>query len=1024
MNFSEVFIRKPIATTLIMIALLLAGLFCYKQLPVSALPDVDYPTIQVTAQFPGASPQTVEKLITSPLEKQLGQMAGIEQMISNSMAGASVITLKFGLDIEMSVAEQEVQAALNAASNSIPDELPMPPVYNKVNPADTPVLTIAITSETLPLHEVRDLVETRILQDISQISGVGLVNISGGQKPAFRIQVNPNALASSGLTFSDLRSAIAQANINTPLGTLNGEQKSTTIHAQSQLQTVEDYENLIIAFQNNAPLRLKQVAKVVRDAENIYQSAWINDKQGILLNVQRQPSANVIEVVDEIYKILPDLRASLPQSIDLEIVGDRTESIRLSIDHVKNELLLSVLLVVLVTFVFLRSLTATFIPSVVVPLSLVGTFVVMYFLGYSLNNLTLMALTIATGFVVDDAIVMIENIARHVENGETPFNAALKGSKEIGFTLISLTFSLIAVLIPLLFMGDILGRLFSEFAVSLAVAIVISLLISLTLTPMMCARLLNSKNNLSESKQYRGFHGLTTKIIDWIIDLYARALEVVLRNQFITLVIAILTLLITIFLYLYIPKGFFPEQDTGLIQIVSLADQSSSFEKTSQTQRELMIDIKANPNVQSVTSYVGVDSTNSTINKTRMQVVLKPHSERSSVDTILGELNEIAQKHPGLKTYVLPSQDLALDTAISQSRYQLTLSSIDKEELSEWITPFMDKLSSIDGVKDVVNNLQTNGLEARVVVNRDLASRMGITIGQIDEALYDAFGQRLISTVFTQANQYRIVLEIDPNLSKSPSDLSNIYLKSNISGNLVRLTDIANIEIGTTSLEVQRVDQFPSTLISFNLKDGFALSDIIPQVTEIPSQINMPESVYLDLQGSTAAYTSSQANTLWLLLAAIFVMYIVLGVLYESFIHPITILSTLPSATIGALLALIFVDMELDMVGIIGIILLIGIVKKNAIMVIDFALIAEREQGLSPRDAVRQAALIRFRPIFMTTLAALFAAIPLMLSTGVGAELRTPLGLTMVGGLMLSQILTLFTTPVIYLYFDRLTKRS
>ncbi|ASY37854.1 efflux RND transporter permease subunit [Taylorella equigenitalis] len=1022
MNFSEGFIKKPIATTLIMIALLIAGLFTYKNLPISALPDVDYPTIQVTTEFPGASPKIIEKLITSPLEKQLGQMSGLEQMISTSSAGVSLITLRFALNVEMSVAEQEVQAALNTASNSIPSELPSPPVYNKVNPADTPVITLAITSDTLPLHEVRDLVETRILQDLSQISGVGLVNVAGGQKPAYRIQVNPVLLANSGLTFADLRSAISQANINAPLGTLNGEQKSTVIHAQSQLQSVEDYENLIISFQNNSPLRLGQVAKVVRDAQNLYQSAWINNKQAILLNIQRQPSANVIDVVDEIYKVLPDLRASLPQTIDIQVVGDRTESIRLSIDNVKNELLLSIALVVIVTFIFLRSITATLIPSIVVPLSIIGTFIVMFFLGYSINNLTLMALTIATGFVVDDAIVMIENIARHVEEGDSPLNAALKGSKEIGFTLISLTFSLIAVLIPLLFMGDILGRLFSEFAITLAVAILISLFISLTLTPMMCARLLNDKNNIADTKQYKGFHGVTSKYIDGIISLYSKALDVVLRNQFITLLIALSTLGLTVFLYIYIPKGFFPEQDTGEIQIITTSDQSSSFIKMTRDINSLIDDLLKNPNVKSITSYVGVDNSNTSMNKARMQVSLKPHTQRGDLPAIIENLKTTTNQHPLLESFILPNQDLALDAVISQSRYQLTLSSIDAEELNKWISPFKNKLKDISGVRDVVDNLQNNGLELFIKINRDLASKMGISISQIDEALYNAYGQRLISTVFTQSNQYRVVIEIDPKFSTSPQDLKNIFIKSQTSGSLLKLTDLADIQMGKTTLEIQRVNQFPSVMISFNVNNGYALSDIIPQIMKIQSAIKMPASVYMNLQGSSKAYAYSQKNTIWLLLAAIFVMYIVLGVLYESFIHPITILSTLPSATIGALLALILVDRELDMVGIIGIILLIGIVKKNAIMVIDFALNEERVHGLKPIEAVKKAALLRFRPIFMTTLAALFAAIPLMFSTGVGAELRTPLGLTMVGGLMLSQILTLFTTPVIYLYFDRLVK--
>ncbi|MFJ1299770.1 MdtB/MuxB family multidrug efflux RND transporter permease subunit [Pseudomonadota bacterium AL_CKDN230030165-1A_HGKHYDSX7] len=1019
MNPSRLFILRPVATTLAMVAILIAGLIAYRLLPVSALPEVDYPTIQVVTLYPGASPDVMTSLVTSPLERQFGQMPGLNQMSSSSSGGASVITMQFSLDLSLDVAEQQVQAAINAASNLLPSDLPVPPTYNKVNPADAAVLTLAITSPTMPLPQVRDLVDTRMAQKLSQIPGVGLVSVAGGQRPAVRVQVNPKALASAGLALSDLRTAVVGANVNQPKGNLDGPLRSTTIDANSQLKTPTDYNDLIIAYRNNAPLRLSDVARAVEGAEDTRQAAWAGDKPAILLNIQRQPGANVIDVVDRIYALIPQLRAAMPATLDLTVVSDRTQTIRDSIKSVQHEMLLAVGLVVLVTFVFLRSATATFIPSVVVPLSLIGTFGIMYLAGFSLNNLTLMALTIATGFVVDDAIVMIENIARHIEEGESPLHAALKGAAQIGFTLISLTLSLIAVLIPLLFMTEVVGRLFREFAVTLAVAIMISLLISLTLTPMMCARLLKPESQM----RYGRFHQTTGAFIDRVIARYDAMLKVVLNHQVATLLVAVATFAITVLLYIMIPKGFFPQQDTGLLQAITQGPQSTSFAAMSQRQQQAAARIMEDPAVAAVSSFIGVDGSNATLNAGRMQIALKPQGERASLAVVTRRLQDAVHGlNNGITLYVQPVQDLTIEDRVARTQYQMTLSNPDLSVLSEWAPKLVEKLRTVPLLADVTHDLQDEGLQTWVQIDRDAASRLGITAATIDEALYDAFGQRLITTIFTQSNQYRVVLEVEPQFRASAAALDQIRVPTS-SGGQVPLSSVAHVTEGRTVLAVNRLNQFPMTTVSFNLAPGAALSDAVQAIVAAEHEIGMPDGVETRFQGAALAFQSSLSSTLWLILAAIVTMYIVLGVLYESYIHPITILSTLPSAGVGALLALMLSGTDLDMIGIIGIILLIGIVKKNAIMMIDFALDAERKRGLAPREAIHEAALLRFRPILMTTLAALFGALPLMLSTGTGAELRQPLGLVMVGGLLVSQVLTLFTTPVIYLMFDRMAQR-
>jgi multidrug efflux pump len=999
-----------------MIALLLSGLIAYRWLPVSSLPEVDYPTIQATTFYPGASPEVMAALVTSPLERQFGQMPGLRQMTSSSSAGASIVTLQFALSLRLDVAEQQVQAAINAASNLLPRDLPVPPIYNKVNPADAPVITLAITSPTVPLPQIRDLVDTRMAQKISQVAGVGLVSVAGGQRPAMRIQANPQSLAAYGLTLADVRTAVVGANVNQPKGTLDGPVRSTTINANDQLKNPSDYMDLVVTYRNDAPLRMSDVASVLIEAEDARLAAWADSQPAILLNVQRQPGANVIDVVNRIQALLPQLRTALPANLDVTVMSDRTQTIRASVRDVQIEMFIAIGLVVLVTFVFLRTLTATLIPSVVVPLSLVGTFGIMYLAGFSINNLTLMALTIATGFVVDDAIVMIENIARYLEKGDTPMQAALKGASQIGFTLVSLTFSLIAVLIPLLFMTEVVGRLFREFAVTLAVAILLSLLISLTLTPMMCARLLRAGDHDRAGWLSR----VVQQQIDGLIALYGVALRWVLARQRLTLVVALGTFVLTALLYIGIPKGFFPMQDTGLIQIVTQAPQNLAFAAMAERQQVAVKTILQDPDVSSVSSFIGIDGVNETVNTGRIQVALKPHGQRrAEISEVLQRLKNQLQFVAGLQFYLQPVQDLTVEDRVSRTQYQLTLESVDPELLSVWVPKLVDALRNKPELADVIDDMQEDGLNTFIDIDRDAAARLGVSAAAIDDALYDAFGQRQISTVFTQSNQYRVVIEVPEQFRRDPASLSTVYVKST-TGKPIALTSVVKVTEGRSPLVINRLDQFPSVTVSFNLKPGASLSSAVDSVTQATKEIGLPLSVQPRFQGAARAYEASLSSTLLLILAAVITMYIVLGVLYESFIHPITILSTLPSAAIGALLALQLSGRDLDMIGIIGIILLIGIVKKNAIMMIDFALEAERKLKVSAREAIEQAAILRFRPILMTTLAALFGAVPLMLSTGTGSELRQPLGLVMVGGLIVSQVLTLFTTPVIYLFFDRL----
>ena len=1073
MSPSRPFILRPVATSLLMAAILLAGFVAYLQLPVSALPEVDYPTIQVVTFYPGASPDVMASAVTAPLERQFGQVPGLNQMTSTSSDGSSIIVLQFSLELNIDVAEQEVQAAINAAQTYLPSDLPVPPIYSKSNPADTPIITLALSSKSIPLSQIEDLADTRFAQKISQLPGVGLVSISGGQKPAVRVRVNPTALSSYGINLEDVRTALQQTSLDQAKGNFDGPQQDYQIQSNDQLLSAADFAQVIIAYHNGSPVKLSDVATIDNDVENNRQAAWMNETPAVIVNIQRQPGANIIQVVDRVKKLLPVLKSNLPAAVQVDVLTDRTTTIRASVKDVEFELMLTVALVVMVIFLFLRNVSATIIPSVAVPLSIVGTFGVMYLAGFSLNNLTLMALTISTGFVVDDAIVMIENIIRFIEEGDPPLEAALKGSEQIGFTIVSLTISLIAVLIPLLFMGDIVGRLFREFAITLSVTILVSAVVSLTLTPMMCSRLLKSTHGRKQSR----FYVVSERAFESIIAFYGRTLRWVLQRQTATLLVAAGTLVLTIVLYIIIPKGFFPVQDTGIIQGISEATQSISFPAMEERQQELTHLILQDPAVESLSSFIGVDGTNTTLNSGRIQINLKPLEERGiNASDVIRRLQPVLEKIDGITLYMQPVQDLTVEDRVSRTQYQYTLEDPNQSELNFWTAKLMAKLQAIPELRDLATDQQTSGLAASLVIDRVTASRMGITPQAIDQMLYDAYGQRQVSTMYTQLNQYHIVLETQPEFQKNPSRLRDLYVRSalassalttgssgtqtitattasgnsassaspsptaapntatssgsanpgavtTVNGAAIPLSAITRLQMTSSPLSVNHQGQFPVVTISFNLARGASLGEATKAIDKAQQEIGMPLSVQGAFQGTAASFQASLSNEPLLILAALITVYIVLGVLYESYIHPITILSTLPSAGVGAILALLICGQELSVVALIGIILLIGIVKKNGIMMIDFALEAERKEGKRPEEAIYEACLLRFRPIMMTTMAALLAGLPLALGTGIGSELRRPLGISMVGGLILSQVLTLYTTPVIYIFFDRLAHR-